>query len=230
MAHEHRTISCERVHQVGEVLAFDCADVLQAGDRIVPEMQPLRSTPANQPSKRSKLNEFCSRVSITTVAPGVRSCVPQRSAKTGIEGCNAGTADMCHARGDLIRVVVRLFIRSPFASCRYSLPAIFVVQSAENSTSSHLIIIPCDCHAVLILGRYDVLNHLPPDGILIAYKENDVVADPRLEWLDSNPRFRRFREFRSLVLYECRASGNVSAPLASDLNDLVVSTGININC
>jgi 4-amino-4-deoxy-L-arabinose transferase-like glycosyltransferase len=59
---------------------------------------------------------------------------------------------------------------------------------------------------------YDVLNHLPSDGILIAYKENDVVADPRLEWLDSNPRFRRFREFRSLVLYECRASGNVSAP------------------
>jgi hypothetical protein len=53
---------------------------------------------------------------------------------------------------------------------------------------------------------YDELNRLPGDGILIACRENDVIADPRLEWLDSNPHFRRFREFPSLVLYEYRAS------------------------
>jgi hypothetical protein len=34
---------------------------------------------------------------------------------------------------------------------------------------------------------YDVLNHLPSNGILIAYKENDVVADPRLEWRSAEP-------------------------------------------
>jgi 4-amino-4-deoxy-L-arabinose transferase-like glycosyltransferase len=55
---------------------------------------------------------------------------------------------------------------------------------------------------------YDVLNRLPDNGILIAYRENDVVADPRLEWLDSNPHFRRFRDFPSLVLYEYRASAS----------------------
>jgi 4-amino-4-deoxy-L-arabinose transferase-like glycosyltransferase len=52
---------------------------------------------------------------------------------------------------------------------------------------------------------YDALDHLPSDGILIAYRENDIIADPHLEWLDSNSRFRRFREFPSLVLYEYRA-------------------------
>ena len=53
---------------------------------------------------------------------------------------------------------------------------------------------------------YDALNRLPGDGILIAYRESNVIADPRLEWLDSNVHFRRFREFPSLVLYEYRAS------------------------
>jgi 4-amino-4-deoxy-L-arabinose transferase-like glycosyltransferase len=53
---------------------------------------------------------------------------------------------------------------------------------------------------------YDALNHLPGDGIMIAYRANEDIADPRLEWLDSNPHFRRFREFPSLVLYEYRAS------------------------
>jgi 4-amino-4-deoxy-L-arabinose transferase-like glycosyltransferase len=53
---------------------------------------------------------------------------------------------------------------------------------------------------------YDALNRLPGDGILIAYRENDVIADPRLAWLDSNPHFRRFRESPSLVLYEYRAT------------------------
>ena len=63
-------------------------------------------------------------------------------------------------------------------------------------------------HRLLVSGPalYDVLNRLPGDGILIAYRENDVIADPRLKWLDSNAHFRRFREFPSLVLYEYRAS------------------------
>jgi 4-amino-4-deoxy-L-arabinose transferase-like glycosyltransferase len=52
---------------------------------------------------------------------------------------------------------------------------------------------------------YDALDHLPGDGILIAYKKSDVIADPHLDWLDSNPHFYRFREFSSLVLYEYRA-------------------------
>jgi 4-amino-4-deoxy-L-arabinose transferase-like glycosyltransferase len=53
---------------------------------------------------------------------------------------------------------------------------------------------------------YDALDHLQRDGILIAYKKSDVIADPHLDWLDSNPHFRRFREFPSLVLYEYRVS------------------------
>ena len=52
---------------------------------------------------------------------------------------------------------------------------------------------------------YDALNRLPGDGILIAYKESDLIADPRLNWLDSDPHFRRFREFPSLILYKYRA-------------------------
>ena len=51
---------------------------------------------------------------------------------------------------------------------------------------------------------YDRLNHLPGDGILIAYKPNDAVQEPQLIWLDSNSHFRRFREFPSLVLYQYR--------------------------
>ena len=53
---------------------------------------------------------------------------------------------------------------------------------------------------------YDALNSLPSDGILIAYRKSDDIADPRLNWLDSNPHFRRLREFPSLVLYHYRAS------------------------
>jgi 4-amino-4-deoxy-L-arabinose transferase-like glycosyltransferase len=60
---------------------------------------------------------------------------------------------------------------------------------------------------------YEALNRLPSEGILIAYKPDDVIADPRLEWLDSNPHFRRFREFPSLVLYEYRPPPKL-APIA----------------
>jgi 4-amino-4-deoxy-L-arabinose transferase-like glycosyltransferase len=57
---------------------------------------------------------------------------------------------------------------------------------------------------------YDALNRLPGDGILIAYKASDEIAEPRLEWLDSNPHFRRFREFPALVLYEYRGCSGPS--------------------
>jgi 4-amino-4-deoxy-L-arabinose transferase-like glycosyltransferase len=55
---------------------------------------------------------------------------------------------------------------------------------------------------------YDALNRLPGDGILIAYKASDITAGLRLDWLDSNPHFRRLREFPSLVVYEyCTRAG-----------------------
>ncbi|MGA3373343.1 MAG: glycosyltransferase family 39 protein [Terracidiphilus sp.] len=52
----------------------------------------------------------------------------------------------------------------------------------------------------------DTLDHLPEDGVFIAYKENDTDGDgPRLSWLDANPHFRRLREYPSIVLYSYRA-------------------------
>ena len=51
---------------------------------------------------------------------------------------------------------------------------------------------------------YNALNHLPGDGILIAYRPNGDVQEPQLSWLDSSPHFHRFREFPSLMLYEYR--------------------------
>ena len=48
----------------------------------------------------------------------------------------------------------------------------------------------------------DLSRQMPADGILIAYK--DLSEDPRVEWLDSNPHFRRFKEFPSLLVYEYR--------------------------
>jgi hypothetical protein len=33
-----------------------------------------------------------------------------------------------------------------------------------------------------------------------------LLRDPRLNWLDSNPHFRRLREFPSLVLYHYHPS------------------------
>src|SRR5207237_3293166 len=77
----------------------------------------------------------CVALSTSTGGLHVLSCVPPRSANTGIAGCSTGVAAICHAIGDLIRVGVRLFIAR---SCRRLLPAIFVVQSAENGTSDHL--------------------------------------------------------------------------------------------
>jgi 4-amino-4-deoxy-L-arabinose transferase-like glycosyltransferase len=48
---------------------------------------------------------------------------------------------------------------------------------------------------------YDALNHLPHDGILIAYSKAEISPDPKPEWLHSNAHFRVFREFPSIVLY-----------------------------
>ena len=62
---------------------------------------------------------------------------------------------------------------------------------------------------------YDTLNHLPGDGILIAYRPNDVVHEPQLNWLDSNPHFHRFHEFPSLVLYEYRVRETETTHLSS---------------
>jgi 4-amino-4-deoxy-L-arabinose transferase-like glycosyltransferase len=54
---------------------------------------------------------------------------------------------------------------------------------------------------------YDALNHLDADGILIAYKDIDgELVDPHLDWLDSNPHFRRFKEFETIILYEYHAN------------------------
>jgi hypothetical protein len=52
---------------------------------------------------------------------------------------------------------------------------------------------------------YDALDHLPGDGVYIAYKDRDTLGGPRLDWLDANPHFQRFREFPTLVLYNYRA-------------------------
>lgn len=49
-------------------------------------------------------------------------------------------------------------------------------------------------------------KNMPADGYLILYKQVD--KDPRLDWVDSNPHFRRFQEFPSLVVYEYQASAN----------------------
>jgi len=57
---------------------------------------------------------------------------------------------------------------------------------------------------------HEALQHLPGDGILIAYKneesdDNHGGVDPDHDLLDSSPHFLRLREFPSLVLYEYHA-------------------------
>lgn len=53
---------------------------------------------------------------------------------------------------------------------------------------------------------YDALNHLPTDGLLIAYKDKELIQDPRLDWLDANRHFQRWREFPSLLIYRYRTA------------------------
>jgi hypothetical protein len=48
--------------------------------------------------------------------------------------------------------------------------------------------------------------NMPVDGYFVVYKELD--KDPRIDWLESNPHFRRFHEFPSLVIYEYRVKTN----------------------
>ena len=54
---------------------------------------------------------------------------------------------------------------------------------------------------------YWSLNHLPADGVLIAYTRypeyNPPLPTPA--WLDANPHFRRLQEFPTMVLYQYRA-------------------------
>jgi Alg9-like mannosyltransferase family len=59
---------------------------------------------------------------------------------------------------------------------------------------------------------YDALNRLPKDGILIAYKDPEIIPDPRPEWLASNPHFQVFREFGSLILYKYRLNAQQPQP------------------
>lgn len=49
-------------------------------------------------------------------------------------------------------------------------------------------------------------GNMPEDGYLVLYKELDI--DPRLDWADSDPHFRRYQEFPSLVVYEYQTSPN----------------------
>jgi 4-amino-4-deoxy-L-arabinose transferase-like glycosyltransferase len=51
------------------------------------------------------------------------------------------------------------------------------------------------------------LNHLPADGVLIAYTQYPGYHPPlpTPAWLDANPHFRRLQEFPTLVLYQYRA-------------------------
>jgi hypothetical protein len=51
---------------------------------------------------------------------------------------------------------------------------------------------------------YDALNQLPTAGLLIAYKDKEFIQDPRLDWLDANRHFQRWREFPSLLIYRYR--------------------------
>src|SRR5713226_5255842 len=67
------------------------------------------SIPENQPSKREKSKGVCSRVSTRMTGGGVLSCVPPRSANTGIAGCGRVAAVSCHSRGERIKVR-RVFI------------------------------------------------------------------------------------------------------------------------
>src|SRR5579859_5163326 len=91
--------------------------------------------PANQPAKREKSNGFCSRVSTTTTGRGVLSCVPPRSASTGITGGGTGAAVICHAKGEVINVL-GLFISVFFM--RRSFPVgIHGVNRPEPILSRH---------------------------------------------------------------------------------------------
>jgi 4-amino-4-deoxy-L-arabinose transferase-like glycosyltransferase len=51
------------------------------------------------------------------------------------------------------------------------------------------------------------LNHLPADGVLIAYTHYPGYYPPlpTPAWLDANPHFRRLQEFPSMILYQYRA-------------------------
>jgi 4-amino-4-deoxy-L-arabinose transferase-like glycosyltransferase len=57
---------------------------------------------------------------------------------------------------------------------------------------------------------YVALNSLPAGSVLIAYKASDddqgSPAEPALSYLDSNPRFKRMREFPTLVIYRTTGS------------------------
>ncbi|HEV2618428.1 MAG TPA: hypothetical protein VGU23_00650 [Acidobacteriaceae bacterium] len=54
---------------------------------------------------------------------------------------------------------------------------------------------------------YKELGTLSSGDLLIAYKTLDdgTAAEPSISWIDSNPRFQRFKEFPSLIVYKYHA-------------------------
>ena len=121
--------------QIGQVLAFHHTQVFQARHSVVAELRGSFSTAENQPSKREKSKGYCSRVSTMMLARGVLSCVPPRSAKTGIKGGATGASAKCQVSGDFISVGARLFIISSLG-CSL-LPGILVMKPAENGTGDY---------------------------------------------------------------------------------------------
>ena len=48
---------------------------------------------------------------------------------------------------------------------------------------------------------FGAIDRLTEDGILVAYRKGAPYASEHIRWLDSNPHFRRIREFPSIILY-----------------------------
>ena len=61
--------------------------------------------------------------------------------------------------------------------------------------------------AVLIGGFYNAFpRNMPEDGFLVVYKQQD--QEPTVDWLDSNPHFKRYEEFPSVVVYQYQVKGD----------------------
>jgi hypothetical protein len=49
---------------------------------------------------------------------------------------------------------------------------------------------------------YDDIEHIPPGGVLIVYREAEgEVWAPDLGWMDANPKFQRLRDFSTFLVY-----------------------------
>jgi len=90
----------------------------------------------------------------------------------------------------------------------HSVPPTTVLYTANFSSPDYAYYTNLQIHDLVPEGPgwYEQLNHLPVDGILIAYQPGDQTGLPSLEWLDANPHYKRFREFPQVVLYTYTAS------------------------